>query len=351
MSRFWNPRLAALSPYTPGEQPEIDGLIKLNTNELPCGPSPRVAEAVRRAAGDELRLYPDPQSRALRETWGGVVGLPPGRVFVGNGSDEVLAHTFKALFQPGQPLLYPDISYSFYPVYADFFELEAQAVALDDGFNIDFSALTRDNGGIIFPNPNAPTGIYAPLQAIASLLESTPDTVVVVDEAYIDFGGDSAVDLIDAFPNLLVIQTLSKSRALAGLRVGAAFGQEALIEGLQRVKNSFNCYPIGRLAEAGAIAALEDETWTRSAVQTVIASREKLARRLTDLGFEVLPSAANFLFVRHPQRPGAELYLALRERNVLVRYWDQPRISDFFRISVGTERDCEALVAALERIL
>ena len=263
----------------------------------------------------------------------------------------MLAHTFKALFQPSAPLLFPDISYSFYPVYSRFFGLETELIALDENFCVVLDDYRRPNGGIIFPNPNAPTGIYTPLEDIAALLRDNRDTVVVVDEAYIDFGGQSAVSLIEEFPNLLVIQTLSKSRALAGLRVGVAFGQEALIEGLKRVKDSFNSYPLGRLAEAGAVAALEDEQWFRNNCDSVIRSREKLCAQLQSQGFEVLPSAANFLFARHPRHPAEQLYQALRERGILVRHFRQPRIENFLRITIGTADQCEALVTALEELL
>jgi histidinol-phosphate aminotransferase len=351
MSRFWNPAIEELSPYVPGEQPKQRDLIKLNTNEMPVGPSPRVLAALREASDESLRLYPDPENSKLREAFAAQVGLEPGQVFVGNGSDEVLAHTFKALFQPSAALLFPDITYSFYPVYSRLFGLEFEVIALDENFLVVLDDYRRPNGGIIFPNPNAPTGIFTPLQDIAALLRENRDTVVVIDEAYIDFGGQSAVSLIPEFPNLLVIQTLSKSRALAGLRVGAAFGQKALIEGLKRVKNSFNSYPLGQLAEAGAVAALADQEWFRNTCNSVIRSREKLGGQLQSLGFEVLPSAANFLFARHPLHAAEQLYQALRERGILVRHFRQPRIENFLRITIGRADQCEALVAALEELL
>ena len=351
MSRFWNPAIEELSPYVPGEQPKQRDLIKLNTNEMPVGPSPRVLAALRAASDDSLRLYPDPENSKLREAFAALVGLEPCQVFVGNGSDEVLAHTFKALFQPSAALLFPDITYSFYPVYSRFFGLESEAIALDENFRLVLDDYRRPNGGIIFPNPNAPTGIFTPLEEIAVLLRENRDTVVVVDEAYIDFGGQSAVSLIQEFPNLLVIQTLSKSRALAGLRVGVAFGQEALIEGLNRVKNSFNSYPLGQLAEAGAIAALADEEWFRNNCDTVIRNREKLCGELQGQGFEVLPSAANFLFARHPRQRAEQLYRALRKRGILVRHFRQPRIENYLRITIGTAEQCEALVVALREII
>ena len=353
MSRFWNPEVKDLSPYIPGEQPGSGSgtPIKLNTNEMPFGPSPKVLAALRAAADESLRLYPDPHNSSLRQAFADNVGLQASQVFLGNGSDEVLAHSFRALFQPTAPVLFPDITYSFYPVYCRFFGLEAETIPLNQQFEIDLSDYERPNGAIIFPNPNAPTGICLALDAIAGLLENNRDTVVVVDEAYIDFGGDSATALIPENPNLLVIQTLSKSRALAGLRVGVAFGQEELIEGLERVKNSFNSYPLDRLAEVGAVAALEDEDWFRESVATVVANREFLQAGLEELGFDVLPSAANFVLARHRDRSAEALYVALRERDILVRHFEKPRVDEFLRISVGSEEECAALLTALADIL
>ncbi len=350
-SRYWSPIVHALTPYVPGEQPKARNLVKLNTNENPYGPSPRVLEAVRAEAADSLRLYPDPSSDAVCEAIAGYYGLRPEQVFVGNGSDEVLAHTFQALLKHERPLLFPDISYSFYPVYCDLYEVPHREIPLTDSFEIRVDDYLIPNGGIIFPNPNAPTGRVLALAEIARLLEATPDSVVVVDEAYVDFGGESAAALVDRFPNLLVIQTLSKSRSLAGLRVGFALGQESLIEALNRVKNSFNSYPLDRLAQAGAVAALADKEHFEQTRRAVIATREALVPRLEALGFEVLPSAANFVFCRHRERNAAEVSAALRERAIIVRHFQRPRIDQFLRITVGTDEQCDALVAALEEVL
>ncbi|MCZ6830039.1 MAG: histidinol-phosphate transaminase [Gammaproteobacteria bacterium] len=351
MSRYWSPLLKSLSPYVSGEQPRLPGLIKLNTNELPWGPSEQVLKALRGAADDDLRLYPDPDSSALRRAFAAAVGVLPGQVFVGNGSDEILAHSFQALMQPAAPILFPDITYSFYPVYCGLYGLQQQAIPLREDFSIALEDYRRRNGGIIFPNPNAPTGLLTPLQHIKTLLQNNRDTVVIVDEAYIDFGGESAASLIADYPNLLVIQTLSKSRALAGLRVGAAFGDEELIAGLERVKNSFNSYPLDRLAEAGAVAALEDHDWFVASCARLVNIRDGLLQSLQAMGFEVLPSAANFLFVRHLQHDARTLSEALRERAILVRYFDKPRINQFLRISVGDEDECAQLLQALPEIL
>ncbi|MEM0955036.1 MAG: histidinol-phosphate transaminase [Pseudomonadota bacterium] len=351
MSRFWNPLVQTLSPYVPGEQPIDTQLVKLNTNEMPFGPSELALEAMRAAASDDIRLYPDPGNRRLCEAFAEALDISPEQVFPGNGSDEVLAHTFRALFQPDAPLLFPDISYSFYPVYAAFFGLSSETIPLRDDFAIELSDFRRPNGGIIFPNPNAPTGMGTSRTAIEALLRENPDTVVVVDEAYVDFGAESAIPLIDQYPNLLVVQTLSKSRALAGLRVGAAFGQRPLIEGLERVKNSFNSYPVDRIAEAGAVAALEDAAWFEARKAEIIENRRSLTEGLETLGFEVLPSQANFVFARREGCQAASLQRELRERRIVVRHFDKPRISDYLRITVGTAEQCDQVLKALRELI
>jgi histidinol-phosphate aminotransferase len=351
MSRFWSPLVHTLTPYVPGEQPKITNLIKLNTNENPYGPSPKVQEALKAEAADTLRLYPDPNADRLKEAIAHYHGVAANQVFVGNGSDEVLAHAFQALLKHEAPLLFPDISYSFYPVYCGLYGIEPRTVPLTEAMEIDVAGYRQPCGGIILPNPNAPTGRLLPLAAIETLLNEHPDQVVVVDEAYVDFGGESAIPLVARHPNLLVIQTLSKSRSLAGLRVGFAIGQPELIEALERVKNSFNSYPLDRLAIAGAVASFADEEYFRRTCQAVISSREELVRQLARLGFEVLPSAANFVFARHPQRDAAQLAAALRERAIIVRHFRQPRIDQYLRISIGTDAECQALVQALEQIL
>lgn len=351
MSRFWSPIVHTLKPYVPGEQPQIERLVKLNTNENPAGPSPRVLEAIRAATAESLRLYPDPTSGRLREAIAACNGLTAGQVFVGNGSDEVLAHAFLALLKHDEPLLFPDITYSFYPVYCGLYEVRHELVPLKDDFSIAPDDYLRGNGGIIIANPNAPTGIGLPLASIERIVAGNPDTVVVVDEAYIDFGGESAVGLIAGHPNLLVIHTLSKSRSLAGLRVGFAMGQRELIEALERVKDSFNSYPLDRLAIAGAVAAIEDRDYFDHTRRKIIRTREKLTGELQEMGFHVLPSQANFVFARHPARDGAELSQQLRERGILVRHFKLPRIDQFLRISIGTDDQCGELVGALKVIL
>ncbi len=351
MSKFWSAGVHKLVPYVPGEQPKLANLVKLNTNENPYGPSPKALAAMQAALNDELRLYPDPNSDLLKEAVARYYAVEKNTVFVGNGSDEVLAHVFHGLLKQSLPILFPDITYSFYPVYCGLYEVPFQQVPLTESFDINLEEYAQPNGGIIFPNPNAPTGVLTPLSAIEKLLQRNTESVVVVDEAYIDFGGDSAVALTKTYPNVLVVQTLSKSRSLAGLRVGIAIGHPDLIEALERIKNSFNSYPLGRMAIAGAAAAFDDVAYFRQTTQAVIDSRTTLCAQLAAMGFEVLPSAANFVFARHPQRDGAVLTKALRERSVIVRHFKAPRIDQYLRITVGSPQQNDALVQALGDIL
>jgi len=348
---YWSPVVHRLTPYVPGEQPKLSNLVKLNTNENPYGPSPRVVEAIQGELSDALRLYPDPNAERLKQAIADYYGIMPAQVFVGNGSDEVLAFIFQALFQHPAPLLFPDITYSFYPVYCGLYGIEYVTVPLADDFTLRIADYLRPNGGIIFANPNAPTGCLLSLADLEWLLERNRESVVVADEAYIDFGGETAIALVDRYPNLLVAQTLSKSRSLAGLRVGLAVGQAGLIEALERIKNSFNSYPLDRLAIAGAVAAFEDREHFERTRQAVIANRATLVAALAELGFNVLPSAANFVFACHLQRDAGALAAALRERHVIVRHFRQPRIEQFLRITVGNPEQNAALLAALGQIL
>ena len=351
MNKYWSNFVENLTPYIPGEQPMLNNLIKLNTNENPYGPSPAVLTAIRTETNDNLRLYPDPNSDKLKVSIARYYNVNANQIFVGNGSDEILAHTFQALLKHDLPILFPDITYSFYPVYCGLYEIDFKTIALTDNFQINMDDYTVPNGGIIFPNPNAPTGCLASLHDIEKLLHNNTDSVVVIDEAYIDFGGNTAVPLIQNYPNLLIIQTLSKSRSLAGLRVGFAVGHTDLIEALERVKNSFNSYPLDRLAVAGAIAALDDVSYFEKTRNTVINTRDSLTMALRDMEFNVLPSAANFLFVRHTQREAAYLASKLREKNIIVRHFKQSRIDNFLRITIGTEQQCHELINALKIIL
>lgn len=347
MSKFWSPFVNGLVPYVPGEQPKLTKLTKLNTNENPYGPSPKALAAMRAELTDDLRLYPDPNGDLLKQAVADYYDVKPNQVFLGNGSDEVLAHAFNAFFQHGKPLLFPDISYSFYPVYCGLYDIEFDAIPLDEQFQIRVEDYAKPNGGIIFPNPNAPTGCVVGLEAVEAMLKASPDSVVIVDEAYIDFGGETAIGLVNRYPNLLVTQTLSKSRSLAGLRVGLAVGHPDLVEALERVKNSFNSYPLDRLAIVGAAVAFEDREHFDFTRKAVIASREALTSELQAKGFEVLPSAANFIFARHPQHDAAGVAAKLREQGVIVRHFKQERIAQFLRISIGTPEQNQALLDGL----
>jgi histidinol-phosphate aminotransferase len=352
MSKFWSDIVSSLTPYVPGEQPKLENLVKLNTNENPYGPSPLVIRALQAVANESLRLYPDPNSDKLRAVISEYYDLQVSQVFVGNGSDEVLAHVFQAFFKHDRPLLFPDISYSFYPVYCGLYDIEFEQIALNDNFEIDVKDYDRPNGGIIFPNPNAPTGVPLALSEIEKLLKINTESVVVIDEAYVDFGTESAVKLINTYPNLLVTQTLSKARSLAGLRVGFALGHKDLIEALIRVKDSFNSYPIDRFAEAGAIAAMQDKAYFEQTRQKVMTSRAALVLALRALNFEVLPSGANFIFAKHQTRNGAELTEKLREKSIIIRHFKKPvRIAAYLRITIGTDAQSKALIDALTLIL
>lgn len=351
MSRYWSRVTSGLTPYVPGEQPPDQRLVKLNTNESPYPPSPAVRKALSDVGDDDLRRYPDPESCALREAIAARNGLEPQSVFLGNGSDEVIALCFMSLLKHDLPLYFPDISYSFYPVWAGLFEIAHEKVPVCDDFTIDPSAYPVKNGGIIIPNPNAPTGILMDLDSIRVLLQRCRDSVVVIDEAYIDFGGESAAPLILEFDNLLVVQTMSKSRSLAGLRVGYAMGNPALIEGLNRVKNSFNSYPLDVLAQRAALAAIGDEEYFAECCRRIIDSRQKLTKGLVARGFDVLPSYANFVFARHRDAPAKSLFHGLREHGIIVRHFERERIDNFLRISVGADEENNALLEALDELI
>ena len=354
MSRFWSPVVQTLTPYVPGEQPQMQRLVKLNTNESPYGPSPKALAAIDQQTNDDLRLYPDPEGKALKQAIADLHGLDPKQVFLGNGSDEVLAHVFLGLLKQKEAVLFPDITYSFYPVYCKLFGIEYKTIPLGSEFEIKTADYQLSNGGIIFPNPNAPTGRAIARSEIEALLAKNKDSVVVIDEAYVDYGTQSCIPLLqgESCPeNLLVVHTLSKSRALAGLRVGFAVGHPALIEGLERVKNSFNSYPLGRLAQAGAVAAIEDQAHLEATSAKVIQTRNRLIKELNTLGFDTLPSTANFIFTRHPKHAGEKLYQALRDRGIIVRHFKSPRIEAFLRITIGTEEQSNELVATLKEIL
>lgn len=348
MSKFWSEATKTLQPYVPGEQPKTGNIIKLNTNENPYPPSPKVLEALDHFPKQKLRLYPDPEGTVLKQALSTHFELPLDHVFVGNGSDEVLAHAFMAFFRHNKPLLMPSMTYSFYDVYCNLYNITPEHIALTDDFRVDLQQYHQDNGGIIFANPNAPTGVAIDLSDIKALLERNTETVVLVDEAYVDFGAESATGLIRQYPNLLVVQTLSKSRSLAGMRIGYALGSPELIAGLERVKNSFNSYPLDMLALTSATAAIEDTDYFNETVQQIMNDRNWTVNQLINLNFEVLPSSTNFVFAKHETASGAELMAYLRSKNILVRHFTKPGIENHLRITIGTRDEMQSLIAALQ---
>jgi histidinol-phosphate aminotransferase len=351
MSQFWSDLVHQLTPYVPGEQPKITNIVKLNTNENPYPPSPKVIEAINQANNQDLALYPDPNATELKKSIADFYSMKIEQVFVGNGSDEVLAHAFQALLKKDSPLRFPDISYSFYPVYCELYQIEQKTIPLDQDFKINPTDYNVDSGAIIFPNPNAPTGRALSLSEIEEILNYNMDSVVIVDEAYINFGGETAISLVNQYPNLLVVQTFSKSRSLAGLRIGFAIGNADLITGLEIVKNSFNSYPMDRLAIAAGIAAIQDKEYFEKTCKAIINTRHQLTRFLQDNGFEVIPSSANFVFAKHNLIPAETLGKKLREKNIIVRYFNKPRISDFLRITIGTDEQNQLLCNAILAII
>jgi len=349
MSKYWSPAIKQLTPYVPGEQPKQLDIVKLNTNENPYPPSPKVVEALHQFPAERLRLYSDPDSTALKQAIADYHGIERSHVFVGNGSDEVLALTFMAFFRQERPLLMPEITYSFYDVYCNLYDIDFKLQPLQQDFSINLDDYQQPNGGIIFANPNAPTGRALELAEIEQLLQKNTESLVVVDEAYVDFGAESAVELTARYDNVLVIQTLSKSRSLAGMRVGFAIGHPELIDGLERVKNSFNSYPLDMLAVATAVAAFEDDEYFRETTSKIIATREKACNELAELGFESLPSKTNFLFTSHKSIPADELMSYLRSENIIVRHFSKPLIKNYLRITIGTESEMQLLIDTLKR--
>ena len=350
MKEFWSDRIRSLVPYTPGEQPKDRQFIKLNTNENPYPPAPGVLEAIRANADASLRLYPDPEALQLRQALARAYGLEIDQIFVGNGSDEVLAFAFQAFYSQGDEIVFPDITYSFYPVYANLFGIRCRTVPLKKDFTVPVEQM-QGSRGVVIANPNAPTGIELPQSELRRILDANREVAVIVDEAYVDFGGESALPLIREYPNLLVIQTCSKSRALAGLRVGFAFGNANLIQALNCVKNSINSYTLDRLALVGATAAVEDQAYFDAQRAKVMATRARTTEELQKLGFRVLPSKTNFIFITHPTVPARKLFRGLREKGVLVRYFDQPRIDNYLRVSIGTDQEMDAFLAAVKALI
>jgi histidinol-phosphate aminotransferase len=344
--------LKSLSVYEAGEQPQDRDFIKLNTNENPYPPSKKVDRVLRKINYQKLNLYPDPDSNRLTEELARYHKVAKENIFVGNGSDEVLAFCFYSFFKQDEPLLFPNITYSFYKTYASFFDIDYKTISLDKKFNIDFSKfLQQKSGGIIFANPNAPTGIYENIARIKKLLQSYQEKVVVIDEAYIDFGGESCISLLGQYPNLVIVRTFSKARSLAGIRVGYVMASSFLINALNRVKNSFNSYPIGTIASKIAICSLRDDEYFNKTIKKIIKNRLYLCEKLKELNFKILPSFTNFVFVTCKDFSAQVLYKKLKEKKVLVRYFADDNIDNFLRITVGTKSQIKRLIENLRNIL
>ena len=344
-------KLRKIDPYVPGEQPKTASIIKLNANENPYPPAPGVAEVLRTFDTAKLAVYPDANAKALKTAVAERFGLRPAQVFLGNGSDDVLALAFQSFFCSGEPILYPDITYSFYPVWCDLFRIPYETMPLDEDFCVNVRDYDKPNGGIVLPNPNAPTGRGVSLDFLEDLLQHNQDCVVIIDEAYVDFGAQSAVPLLDKYENLLIVQTTSKSRSLAGMRIGYALGSETLISTLEAVKNSYNSYTMDAVALAVGEASIRDEAYFQGTCRKVAATRDRSADELRALGFTVLPSLTNFLFVTHPEKKAPDIFAALREKGIFIRYFKLPRIDNYLRITVGTDEQMDKLLAALKEIL
>lgn len=351
MQTLWSTMAKRAEPYVPGEQLNEENVIKLNTNENPYPPSPRVIEAITNELNSNLRLYPSPTMDTLREKIANYYDVKKENVFVGNGSDEVLAFSFMAFFEPGKRIKFPNVTYSFYPVYAKLFDISYEEVPLRDDFTLPVEQFFASEGGVIFPNPNAPTSLYLAIEEIEKIAANNRNKIVIVDEAYIDFAGASAVELTKAYDNVLVIQTMSKSRALAGLRVGFAIGNDALIAALIRMKDSFNSYPVDRLAMAGAIAAIEDVAYFNEVTEKIVATRTWVTEELEELGFSVLPSATNFLFATHESVNAQYLYETLKQQNILIRYFHTKPIDKYVRITIGTGEEMRQFLRAVKKIV
>lgn len=352
MNKFWSDIVTKLTPYSPGEQPKDKTLLKLNTNENPYSPSSRVLNAIKLSTKDNLRLYPDPDSMKLKEVISNYYKLNKSNIFIGNGSDEILAFIFQGLLKKTYPILFPNITYSFYPAYCSLYNVKYKKIPLNRDFNINLNDYLVKNGGIIFPNPNAPTGIPKKLIDIKKLLNFNQDSVVVIDEAYVDFGTQSAVQLVKKYKNLVVTKSFSKSRSLAGMRLGYAFADKGLIEALNRIKNSFNSYPIDRLAQIAGIEAIKDDKYFNKTREKIIQSRNFLEKELILNGFEVLPSGANFIFARHRLKDACYINQQLRLAGVLVRHFETPKIiSQYLRITIGTKKDMQKLISILKKII
>lgn len=348
----WENNVRKVVPYTPGEQPKVVDIIKLNTNECPYPPAPGVLKALKDFDYDTLRLYPDPSVSDLVKVLADYYHVSEKQVFVGVGSDDVIAQCFMTFFHSKKPVLFPDITYSFYDVWADLFEIPYETKALKEDFSIEASDYFGNNhGGIIIPNPNAPTGLFAPLSEIEKIVAANPDCVVIIDEAYVDFGGESALSLLPKYDNLLVVQTFSKSRSMAGLRIGFAIGSEKMIQYLSDVKFSYNSYTMNRTSIVLGVEAVKDEAYFKETVGKIITTRERTKKELAELGFAFPDSMSNFIFASHKSVPAKVIFEELKKRGIFVRFWDKERINNHLRISIGTDEEMRKLIEALRQIV
>ena len=343
--------LRKIDPYVPGEQPQGADFIKLNANENPYPPAPGVQQVLRTFDTGSLALYPDSTGRRLQNALAKRLGIKPTQIFLGNGSDDVLALSFQSFFCSDKPILYPDITYSFYPVWCELFRIPHEAVPLDEDFCVNIRGYDRPNGGVVLPNPNAPTGRGVSIDVLEDLLQHNTDCVVIIDEAYVDFGAQSALPLLDQYENLLIVQTMSKSRSLAGLRIGYALGSETLINTLEAVKNAYNSYTLDTLAIAVGEAAVQDESYFRETCRRIIATRDRMADALRELGFVVHPSLTNFLIVMHTKKDASVIFDYLRQKNIYIRYFKLPRIDNYLRITIGTDEQMDRIIAVLKEFL
>ena len=347
----WESNVRKVVPYVPGEQPNKDNMVKLNTNECPYPPAPGVESALREMDSDAFRLYPDPGANVLLNELAEYYGVDKVQIFVGVGSDDVLAMAFLTFFNSGKPILFPDVTYSFYDVWAELYRIPYKTCALDESWHIKPEDFKQENGGVIFPNPNAPTGLMESMETVEEIIKANPDVIVIVDEAYVDFGGVSALPLVDKYENLLVVQTFSKSRAMAGMRIGFAFGSKKLIKYLNDAKFSFNSYTMNRPSLILGVESLKDKEYFETTVQKIIATRERVKVQLAELGFSFPDSKANFIFASHKYIPAKEIFEALKEQDIYVRYWNKERINNSLRISIGTDQEMDKLIDFLSKYI
>lgn len=346
----WKNNVKSVIPYTPGEQPQIKNVVKINTNENPYPPSPKVVEALKNFDMETLKKYPDPAISKLVKAIADYHNVDANQVFVGVGSDDVIGMAFLTFFNSDKPILFPDITYSFYDVWANLYNIPYTQIPLKDDFTIDREAYIQPNGGVVIANPNAPTAIAMDIESVEYIVKNNPDSVVIIDEAYVDFGGESALSLVDKYENLLVVRTYSKSRSMAGARIGYAIGQKDIIKLFNDVKYSYNSYTLSNMTIELGVASIQDDEYFKSTVKKIVETREKYIKELEELNFEVLPSSANFVFAKPKDMNAEELFNTLKSMNIFVRYFKKPRINEYLRITIGTDEEMASLIKAIKEI-